>query len=137
MSNSFKSDPVKSFVIQHPINTNKYLVHACLEGPEAGIYYRGKGEIINNKSLEIELPEYVKYISDNFTVQITKIFTDLDSFGKPLETSEVVDGKFTVYGSNCCFYWLVYALRKTIEVEPEKDKYELKGDGPYTYIVKL
>ena len=131
------SNTDKTFVIDNPVYPNKYLVHACLEGPEVGVYYRGKASITNNNSVEIELPEYVKYISDNFTVQLTKIFTDLDSFGKFLETSEVVDGKFTVYGQNSSFYWLVHALRKTIEVEPEKDKYVLKGDGPYTYIVKL
>jgi hypothetical protein len=42
-TNSFLSNSLKSFVIQHPINTNQYLVHVCLEGPEAGVYYRGKG----------------------------------------------------------------------------------------------
>ena len=36
-TNTFLSNSAKSFVIQHPINTNQYLVHACLEGPESGV----------------------------------------------------------------------------------------------------
>ena len=39
----------KTFVIQHPTNTNKYLIHACLEGPESGVYYRGKTFITKNR----------------------------------------------------------------------------------------
>jgi hypothetical protein len=38
----------KTFIIEHPIDTSKYLIHACLEGPEAGVYYRGKATIDNN-----------------------------------------------------------------------------------------
>ena len=43
-------DLKKTFIINHPLDDSKYLVHACLEGPEAGIYYRGDGEITNNES---------------------------------------------------------------------------------------
>jgi hypothetical protein len=105
-----------------------------LEGPETGIYYRGKGTITNNSDITIELPEYVKYIGYNFTVQLTKIFTNKESFGKVYEMSEVSDGKFTVYGSNGSFHWLVHAQRNEIVVEPDIDDYVLHGDGPYTYI---
>ena len=38
-------DGAKTFVIDHPDDENKYLVHVCLEGPEAGVYYRGKAEV--------------------------------------------------------------------------------------------
>jgi hypothetical protein len=125
----------KTFVIPHPIDKTKYLVHGCLEGPEAGTYYRGKGTITNNFDITIELPEYVKYIGSNFTIQITKIFTNKESLGKSYETSEVSDGKFTVYGSNGSFYWQVQAERHKIDVEPNIDDYMLQGDGPYTYII--
>ena len=48
--------PGKSFIIDHPDDSSKYLVHVCLEGPEAAVYYRGKGEITNNNSVVIYLP---------------------------------------------------------------------------------
>jgi len=121
----------KSFIIQHPKNENKYLVHACLEGPEAGVYYRGKGEILNNQSVIINLPYYVDSLASNFTVNITPIFN-----GKlnTLNSSEILDNKFTVYGENCKFYWIVYGKRLNIEVEPNKSETNVKGEGPYLYI---
>ena len=39
-----------------------------------------------------------------------------------------------LYGTNGSFYWIVYAERLKIEIEPDKKDVELKGDGPYTYI---
>jgi hypothetical protein len=120
----------KTFVIEHPIESNKYLVHACLEGPEAGVYYRGKSEITNDESVEIILPEYAKTFSE-FTVQITPILSRNDIY-----VSEVEDGKFTVYGKNGKFFWLVNALRESIKVETLKCDTEVRGDGPYKYIYR-
>ena len=122
-------DGAKSFIIDHPIDSNRYLVHACLEGPEAGVYYRGKSEITNDESVEIVLPEYTKTFSE-FTVQITPILSRNDIY-----VSEVVDGKFTVYGKNGKFFWMVNALRNSIVTEPLKIETEVRGDGPYKYIV--
>jgi hypothetical protein len=121
----------KSFIINHPIQEDKYLVHACLEGPEAGVYYRGIGEIIDNYSTTIELPYYVNRFARDFTIQITPIFN-----GKfnTLNTSEVFNNKFNVYGENCKFYWIVYGKRLDINVEPLKTEVNVKGDGPYLYI---
>ena len=124
----------KPFVIPHPTNNDKYLVHVCLEGPEAGIYYRGKGTIINDTEITIELPDYAKLIGYDFTTQITRLYSGKETLGLSYQTSEVIDGKFTVYGTNGSFYWLVQGKRSDIEVEPNKDDYQLHGDGPYTYI---
>ena len=122
----------KTFVIDHPIQNDKYLVHACLEGPEAGVYYRGQSEIVNGESVEVVLPEYVKSFSD-FTVQITGIYNgNLSNYN----AGEVQDGKFTVYGDNGSFFWLVHAMRLPIETEPLKSETEVRGDGPYRYIVR-
>lgn len=121
----------KTFVIDHPTNKEKYLVHACLEGPEAGVYYRGKGEIINNESTTIDLPYYVQSLASDFTVNVTPIFNGKINV---LNSSEVVDNKFTVYGENCRFHWIVYGKRLDIEVEPMKSETNVKGDGPYLYI---
>jgi len=118
----------KTFVIDHPLDDSKYLVHACLEGPEAGVYYRGEGKIVNGESVEITLPEYTTNFYD-FTVQITPINSRL-VYG----TSKVVNGKFKVIGDNGDFFWLVHATRQQIIVEPNKQDVTVKGDGPYTYI---
>jgi len=122
----------KTFVIDHPTNKNKYLVHACLEGPEAGVYYRGKGEIINNTFTTIELPDYVKQLAYDFTVHITPIYSGKQI--NQLYSTEVENNCFNVYGENSKFFWIVYGKRFDILVEPLKSSVNLKGSGPYTWI---
>jgi hypothetical protein len=124
----------KTFVIDHPIDKNKYLVHACLEGPESGVYYRGEGIISNNNFTTIELPNYVDKLASNFTVNITPIYHENAEENFNLKCSRVVNNKFNVYGKNCSFFWLVYGKRLPIEVEPYKKNTNVKGDGPYTWI---
>jgi hypothetical protein len=56
----------KNFVIDHPLKENKKLVHACLEGPENGVYIRGR---VTNKN-EINLPDYWQKLIDKNTISI-------------------------------------------------------------------
>jgi hypothetical protein len=128
---SYSTSGTKTFVIDHPTDGEKYLVHACLEGPEAGVYYRGNGEITNNNSTTISLPHYVDKVSGNFTVQINGIYSGKI---KTYNSSKVVDGKFTVYGENGEFFWTVYGERQKINVEPLKKDVTVKGNGPYRWL---
>jgi len=125
----------KTFVINHPLYSEKYLVHACLEGPEAGVYYRGESEIKNGKDVVIELPEYVYNLANEFTVQLNQIIEYTETFTH-LASSRIENNKFKVYSSNgnVKFFWHVYGRRQNIEVEPLKKDVELKGDGPYKYL---
>jgi hypothetical protein len=122
----------KSFVIDHPEKQDKYLVHACLEGPEAGVYYRGKA-LMKDTKVTIELPEYASQVATNFTVQVTAI----GKSPKRLTVSEVENNKFKVYGDegNYPFFWTVIGERISFDAEPNKQLFDLKGDGPYTYLV--
>jgi hypothetical protein len=122
----------KTFVIDHPTNANKYLVHACLEGPESGVYYRGEGQITNNLHTTIQLPAYVEHLATGFTIQITPIYSGETI--KPLYSSRVKGNSFTVYGENCEFFWHVTGKRGDINVEPSKDTTNVKGSGPYKWI---
>ena len=119
----------KTFVINHPLLDNKYLVHACLGGPESGVYYRGEGEITNDDSITINLPSYVDKLATNFTVQLTPIFNGIKN-NNNLEVSEVQNGSFTVYGTNHKFYWTVYGKRLEIDIETNKDVL-LRDDVPF------
>ena len=91
----------KTFIINHPLHSNKYLVHACLEGPESGVYYRGKGEITNNYNTTIMLPDYVEKLATDFTIQITHIY---DGNTKTYSASEITNNVFSVYGENGKFF---------------------------------
>jgi hypothetical protein len=123
----------KTFVIDHPKEPeNKHLVHVCLEGPEAGVYYRGKGEVTNNDSVEISLPDYVPGWAHSFTTHITAIY---DGKVKTYAVSEVdTNGKFNVYGENGTFNWTATGKRGDIEVEPLKTNTNVKGFGPYKWM---
>jgi hypothetical protein len=126
--------PSKTFVIDHPQDASKHLVHACLEGPEAGVYYRGKACLSNSGSVEIDLPPYAMALADDFTIQVTPIWNGTGSALRTLNVSEVHDGKFSVYGEAGSFYWIVHGRRATIDVEPRKDAVCVRGDGPYRWI---
>ena len=124
----------KTFVIDHPIKPDNYLVHACLEGPEAGVYYRGTTQVCD-KFTEVKLPDYVDALATNFTVNVTHIF-DEETDEEPITyaATPVKNGKFRVYGKPGKVSWVVYGSRGSIEVEPLKSSVDVKGDGPYKYI---
>jgi hypothetical protein len=104
----------KNFEINHPTKPGKKLVHACIEGPEVAVFYRGEGKLIEGKAI-IELPDYFEALTrkEGRTVQLTAKGT------KPylLSASEVKDGKFMVYGNEPDgeFYWEVKAVRADVE----------------------
>jgi len=125
--------PGKTFIIDHPLNPKKYLVHACLEGPEAGVYYRGKAEITNGEYTTVRLPDYVKSLASDFTVQVTSIYSKERGEYNALEADEVENNEFNVYGKNGMFYWSVYGMRNEILVEPDKTSIVVNGDGPYKW----
>lgn len=122
----------KTFIIDHPSDTNKYLVHACVEGPEAGVYYRGKGAITNGVSTIVHLPPYVSAFN-NFTIQLTQKYS-VNCDPIVLRFTDVSNNMFHVYGNNCEFHWLVFAERHRIDAEPYKHMVNINGNGPYKWI---
>lgn len=124
----------KTFVINHPTKPDNYLVHACLEGPEAGVYYRGESKIENNQSVVVKLPDYVSSFATNFSINITPIYSNDSDENIVYRTSRVKDNAFTVHGKNGSFYWIVYGQRGKVDVEPKKSEVQVSGDGPYKYI---
>lgn len=127
------TDPPKTFIIDHPLDESKYLVHACLEGPEAGVYYRGKAIIDNDKCVAIQLPDYVAPLASNLSVQITPIHSKDNKTKNIYETSEIENNQFTVYGKNGSFYWTVYGTKDAINAEPSKSEINVQRNGPYTW----
>jgi hypothetical protein len=125
----------KTFVIDNPTNPDKYLVHVCLEGPEAGVYYRGQGEITNNLSTRIRLPHYVEKIASDFIVNVTPIFNKETKKHVLCSVSEVENNEFEVFGENCRFNWLVFGSRGYFNVEPNKNETYVTGEGPYKYLL--
>ena len=131
-TNEIIYDTTKTFVINHPKDESKYLVHACLEGPEAGVYYRGTGTIAElETSVVVELPDYVDALATDLTVQVTPIY---NGSVRVLNASCVSNNKFTVYGDSGDFHWHVYGRRAVVIVEPKKSDVAVLGEGPYRWI---
>ena len=100
---------VKSFVIDHPTKQGKKLRYACLEGPENGVYVRGKLDGENT----IVLPEYWVNLVDEETITVN--LTGIDSSGYHT-VKKIENNKITVQSSsgnvNC--YYVVYGERKDV-----------------------
>jgi hypothetical protein len=132
LNNTLRSTfTVKTFVIDHPTSASKYLIHACLEGPEAGVYYRGKGEVADDGNALVNLPNYVDAFATDLTVNVTPIY---NGNVRTLNATEVCSNQFKVFGNPGPFHWHVYGKRQSIIVEPEKSNVELKGSGPYKWL---
>ena len=113
----------KSFDIPHPVKKGHRLRHVCLEGPEAGVYYRGR---ITNSNV-IELPEYWRGLVDpeTISVSLTQIKTSQDLIVEEIEWGTRVKIK-SGNGTSIDCYYLVYAERKDGErliVEYEGENY--------------
>ena len=117
--------PVKPFDIQHPTKGEGWrLRYASLEGPESGVYYRGR---VKNEKI-IRLPEYWKDL-----VHINSISVQLQPIGshQNIIIKRWDDQFIHLQGQGLpidCFYH-VYAERK--DVNPLLTEYE--GNGRYDY----
>ena len=98
----------KSFVIDHPTKTGKKLRYGSLEGPENGVYVRGR---LTGTDV-IELPDYWTGLVDenSITVNLTAIGSAQDLFVKDIKDNKVYVGSSAVD----CFY-TVYAERKDVD----------------------
>lgn len=126
---------VKTFIIDHPVDSDKYLIHATTESPHNGIEYWGTGKLDESGMATIELPEYFEALTakKGRAVFLTPILGCAKlSAGLPF------NGKFTVdgYPGGSSFSWLVKAIRKDVPallVEPRKTEVNVHGNGPYKF----
>lgn len=96
----------KSFLINHPTKKGKKLQYACLEGPENGVYVRGK-----SKSCIIELPDYWIGLIDEDSITVD--FTPIGRYQK-LYVVETTAELIQVGGVNGEYYYHIYATRKDV-----------------------
>ncbi|HEU5089930.1 MAG TPA: hypothetical protein VFT99_20890, partial [Roseiflexaceae bacterium] len=110
---SLNVDGAKRFAIPHPLRPNYTLVHACIEGPEAGVYYRGVAHLRDGRAM-VRLPCYFEALTrqEGRTVQLTAIGERPFS----LSYTPITDGAFCVHGACAegAFAWQVTAVRADI-----------------------
>ena len=123
----------KKFDISHPSKDGMRLAHACIEGPEVGVYHRG---MLKNEK-EIYLPSYWKDLvhESSITVQLQPIGAHQDIIVKRWDSEKVYlqsKGGMPIH----CFYH-IFAERKDInplvveyEGETWEDYPDPKADNP-------
>jgi hypothetical protein len=100
----------KSFIIDHPTKEGKKLQYGSLEGPELGVYVRGR-----TQSSTIELPDYWTGLVDE-----TSITVNLTPIGRKAPLHSVVEISNNIVEIESvndvidCFY-TVFAERKDVE----------------------
>ena len=100
----------KPFDIKHPSKKEWRLRYACIEGPEVGVYYRGR---LKNDS-EIVLPNYWRDLVhvDSITVQLQPIGAHQDIIVKRWDDEKIYLQAKPGFPINCFYH--VYAERKDI-----------------------
>ena len=104
------SAATKSFDIEHPTKEGKRLHHGSLEGPEHGVYIRGK-----NNSGTIHLPDYWKGLVDEDTIHTT----NSNKKAQELYVREIKNGRVRVAaksrGTHLNYFYFIQAERKDVE----------------------
>jgi hypothetical protein len=106
----FGGSGAKYFVEPHPLNAGQVIRFVCLEGPESGTYFRGRGTFAGGVA-RIEVPESFRMVSDpdGLTVQITPIgratawVTRIGLDGIEAEASRDVEFSYLVQGVRKAF----------------------------------
>jgi hypothetical protein len=97
----------KSFVINHPTKENHKLRYGSLEGPENGVYVRGR-----TKGNTIELPEYWEQLVDenSVTVSLTPIGSNQNIWVESISNNTVIIG-----GDLTETFYVIYGERKDVD----------------------
>ena len=108
----------KAFDIPHPSRENHRLRYACIEGPEVGVYVRGR---VKNEKV-IVLPKYWKNLvhEESITVQLQPIGAHQDIIIKRWDDEKIYLQARGGMPINCFYH--VYAERK--DVNPLIVEYE-------------
>jgi hypothetical protein len=119
------SAPGKQFNVPHPSKPGYRLVHGCLEGPEYGVYYRGRLQDQN----QIILPDYWEKLinPETITINLTSNRYHQELYVKSIEWGKVINIVNNSGGSIDCYY-TVYAERIDIDKLEVEQKVEDNGD---------
>jgi hypothetical protein len=102
--------PFKLFDIPHPTKEKYRLRHGCLEGPENGVYTRGR--LINSNI--INLPDYWTGLVDekSITVHLTSYILHQELYVQKIENNQIKILNNSGGKIDCSY--IVYATRKDI-----------------------
>jgi hypothetical protein len=117
----------KSFVQEDPADPSRAIVYACLEGPEAGTYQRGTGQLVSGRAV-IGLPDHFTKVTaeQGLTVQLTPVGEWLDLYVVEKSPDRIVVAEAS--GREGRFDYLIQGVRKGYEnYQVVRDREEIPG----------
>ncbi|SDL72958.1 hypothetical protein SAMN05421874_12817 [Nonomuraea maritima] len=131
----YNGSQLKTFIIPHPMDRDRWLIHATTESPHNGVEYWGSVTLDEDGNADVELPSYFETLThvEGCTVLVTPVGTTASA----CSATKPQGGRFTVHGEpEQEVGWLVKAIRKDVPpvlVEPRRDEVAVRGTGPYRY----
>lgn len=126
---------IKSFIIPHPDDPDRWLIHGCTESPHNGVEYWGTATLDDRGHADIELPGYFESLTARDGRAV--LLTGMGHHIIPPTATYPEHGRFLIHGvPGQQVSWLVKAIRKDVPpvlVEPRRDDVIVQGDGPYRY----
>ncbi|MEV0236863.1 hypothetical protein [Nonomuraea sp. NPDC050786] len=127
----------KSFIIDHPVDADRWLVHACTESPMPGVEYWGETNLDDKGQAVVTLPSYFEALTRK-DGRYVAVNTCSDGI-RNASASYPENGQFTIYGgAGVRVTWLVKAIRADADsmlIEPLRSEIDVVGDGPYRYYI--
>jgi hypothetical protein len=108
---------VKNFVVEHPLEPDKRIVYASLEGPEVAIFHRGVVRLVGGRA-SIALPEHFSILAvpGSITAQLTPASLDSQGVGIAAITDDRVDiGELHGGTGTYDVHFVVHAVRRGYE----------------------
>ncbi|MET8334355.1 fibronectin type III domain-containing protein [Streptosporangium canum] len=125
---------VKTFIIDHPLDDDRYLVHATTESPHNGVEYWGEATLGEDGTAAVELPGYFEALTG---YEGRAVLLSCRDDPDQVAATYPEGGRFTISGpAGRHVFWLVKAIRSDVPpllVEPRRDEVTVRGDGPYRY----
>eukprot|EP01116_Phalansterium_solitarium_P018525 TRINITY_DN492_c0_g1_i2.p1 TRINITY_DN492_c0_g1~~TRINITY_DN492_c0_g1_i2.p1 ORF type:complete len:738 (-),score=257.76 TRINITY_DN492_c0_g1_i2:243-2456(-) len=106
----------KSFVHPHPTQPDKEIVFVAIEGPENGVYIRGKSQLVDGEKT-IELPDYFALVAspDGLTSHLTAQEGPCPFLYSASVTPQRIVVRSSVPTDQCKFSYLIQGVRSGYE----------------------
>lgn len=112
VSGTFSATGTKAFVMPHPLDPTKTLMHASTESPQNGVEYWGTATTDVTGTATVTLPGYFEALTQQ---EDRAVILTPQGTPQPLAYEPITDGSFTVTGApNSPFSWLVKAVRQQL-----------------------
>ncbi len=107
----------KAFIVTDPTDNSRKIQYTAIEGPEAAMYFRGEGKLVNEKS-KIKLPAHFQALASDSGITVSLTPKSEKSLGLAVisvSNEEIIIQELYNGNGNYNFYYWITAIRKGYE----------------------